>query len=283
MLMMSSSTLRTLAVIVIGNAGAFNFPAITNIFTPPKTVGGFVDRSQKNNELQLLRTISNTGNGKNADIETQARVLSMVRHLLVQDWDLDDDGRPETLRLLFATPKRWLADGQAITVERAPTAFGEVSVTLTSHLAAGEIRAEVSLPARQNPTRTLLRARVPDGWRITKCSTPTGELPTDPRGTVDLTALRGGVSLRFQERKRGHALTLDTNASDVGAVAPPTRSAPPNVMTDTRRLPHLQPSPPSQTFEDKPKASHFAICTYVRVKARAGTSQRGAHLSTPCF
>jgi hypothetical protein len=73
-----------------------------------------------------------------------------------------------------------------------------VSVTLTSHLAAGEIRAEVSLPARQNPARTLLRARVPDGWRVTKCLTPTGELPTDPQGTVDLTALRGQVSLRFQ-------------------------------------------------------------------------------------
>ena len=127
-----------------------------------------------------------------------AHFLSMLRAMLVQDTDLDDDGRPETLRLLFATPKRWLADGQAITVERAPTAFGEVSVTLTSHLAAGEIRAEVSLPARQNPARTLLRARVPDGWRITKCLTPTGELPTDPQGTVDLTALRGQVSLRFQ-------------------------------------------------------------------------------------
>ena len=127
-----------------------------------------------------------------------AHFLSMLRAMLVQDTDLDDDGRPETLRLLFATPKRWLADGQAITVERAPTAFGEVSVTLTSHLAAGEIRAEVALPARQNPTRTLLRARVPDGWRVTKCFTPTGELPTDPQGTVDLTALRGQVSLRFQ-------------------------------------------------------------------------------------
>ena len=127
-----------------------------------------------------------------------AHFLSMLRAMLVQDPDLDDDGRPETLRLCFATPKRWLADGQAITVERAPTAFGEVSVTLTSHLAAGEIRAEVSLPARQNPARTLLRARVPDGWRVTKCLTPTGELPTDPQGTVDLTALRGQVSLRFQ-------------------------------------------------------------------------------------
>ena len=104
----------------------------------------------------------------------------------------------KTLRLLFATPKRWLADGQTITVERAPTAFGEVSVKLTSHLAAGEILAEVSLPARQIPTRTFLRARVPSGWRVTKCLTPTGELATDRQGTVDLTALRGSVALHFQ-------------------------------------------------------------------------------------
>ena len=130
-----------------------------------------------------------------------AHFLSMLRAMLVQDLDLDDDGRPETLRLCFATPKRWLADGQSITVERAPTAFGEVSVKLTSHLAAGEILAEVSLPARQTPTRTLLRARVPDGWRVTKCLTATGELPTDPHGTVDLTTLRGPVALRFQVQR----------------------------------------------------------------------------------
>src|SRR5437870_2930908 len=35
-----------------------------------------------------------------------AHFLSMLRGLLVQDWDLNDDGRPETLRLLFATPRR---------------------------------------------------------------------------------------------------------------------------------------------------------------------------------
>jgi hypothetical protein len=110
-----------------------------------------------------------------------AHFLSMLRAMLVQDPDLDDDGRPETLRLCFATPKRWLADGQSITVARAPTAFGEVSVKLTSHLAAGEILAEIALPSRASPTRTLLRARVPDGWRITRCFTPTGELPAAPR------------------------------------------------------------------------------------------------------
>jgi hypothetical protein len=132
-----------------------------------------------------------------------AHFLSMLRAMLVQDIDLDDDGRPETLRLLFATPKRWLADGQAITVERAPTAFGEVSIKLTSHLTAGEIFAEVSLPARQIPTRTLLRARVPEGWRVTRCLSSTGELPCDPLGTVDLTPLRGSVTLRFQVERLG--------------------------------------------------------------------------------
>jgi hypothetical protein len=35
-----------------------------------------------------------------------AHFLSMPRCLLVQDWDLNDDGKPDTLRLAFATSKR---------------------------------------------------------------------------------------------------------------------------------------------------------------------------------
>src|SRR5204862_6814739 len=35
-----------------------------------------------------------------------------LRYLLVQDYDLDDDGRPETLRLRFAAPRPWLEDGK---------------------------------------------------------------------------------------------------------------------------------------------------------------------------
>jgi len=132
-----------------------------------------------------------------------AHFLSMLRAMLVQDSDLDDDGRPETLRLCFGTPKRWLADGQSITVERAPTAFGEVSVKLTSRLTAGEIFADVSLPTRQIPSRTLLRARVPAGWHITKCITPNGELVADAQGTIELTVLRGSVTLRLKVERIG--------------------------------------------------------------------------------
>ncbi|MBL9209325.1 MAG: hypothetical protein JNL92_02605 [Opitutaceae bacterium] len=126
-----------------------------------------------------------------------AHFLSLLRHLLVQDWDLSDDGRPETLRLLFATPRRWLEDGQAIRVDRAPTAFGEVSVALMSRLAQGEVIAEVALPGRSRPERTLLRARVPDGWRVREATIGAQTLPVDARGTVDLTRYEGRVTVRF--------------------------------------------------------------------------------------
>src|SRR5205823_2699685 len=77
---------------------------------------------------------------------SNAEWLWVLRHLLVQDFDLGDDGKPDTLRLLFATPKRWLADGKTIKVERAQTAFGPVSLRVESKLNQGEVVAEVDLP-----------------------------------------------------------------------------------------------------------------------------------------
>ncbi len=132
-----------------------------------------------------------------------AHFLSLLRHLLVQDWDLDDDGRPDTLRLLFATPKRWLEDGKSIKVERAPTAFGEVGVIVRSRLAAGEILAELSLPDRPLARRTFLRIRVPDGWRVTGAAASDGRrFAVDPLGTVDLSGLAGSPTLRFAVEKQ---------------------------------------------------------------------------------
>src|SRR5437867_9719916 len=70
-----------------------------------------------------------------------AHFLSMLRYALVQDWDLDGDGTPETLRLGFATSKRWLEDGKGFKVVRAPTAFGPVSMSVQSRLGQGEVDA----------------------------------------------------------------------------------------------------------------------------------------------
>jgi len=125
-----------------------------------------------------------------------------VRHLLVQEWDLDDDGRPDTLRLLFGTSRRWLEDGKTIRVERAPTVWGEVGVTVESRLSAGEVVATVDLPSRQTPAHTLLRTRVPDGWTVTGASVQEKKLATDPRGTVELTGLSGRQTIRFAVSRR---------------------------------------------------------------------------------
>jgi hypothetical protein len=127
--------------------------------------------------------------------------LSMLRHMLVQDSDLDDDGKPETLRLAFATSKRWLEDGKNIKIEHAPTAFGEVSFNLQSKLSAGEVIADVVLPARNQPQRTLLRVRVPDGWRVTGAKAGDQSLAVDEKGTVDLSALKGTAKIRFAVTK----------------------------------------------------------------------------------
>jgi len=130
-----------------------------------------------------------------------AHFLSMLRYALVQDWDLDDDGKPETLRLLFATSRRWLEDGKSIKVDRAPTAFGNVSIKVESRLAQKEVIAEVQMPERQ-PKQALLRIRVPQGWQLKSAQTETQALKADALGTVDLSGLKGTVGIRFQVEEK---------------------------------------------------------------------------------
>jgi hypothetical protein len=104
----------------------------------------------------------------------------------VQDWDLDDDGKPETLRLFFATPKRWLEDGETINLENAPTAFGPVSVRMESKLKAGKVIAHVDFPTRNKPKSISLRARVPDGWKVSGVECNSEKLSVDKAGTISL-------------------------------------------------------------------------------------------------
>jgi hypothetical protein len=123
--------------------------------------------------------------------------LSMLRYLLVQDWDLDDDGRPDTLRLLFATPKRWMEDGKEIRVDNAPSAFGQVSIHTRSALSEGRVFADLKLPARNQAKTILLRARLPDGWKVTSANIRGKTIPVKPDGTVDLSDANGEVNVVF--------------------------------------------------------------------------------------
>jgi hypothetical protein len=122
-----------------------------------------------------------------------ASFLLQLRNLLVQDWDFDDDGHADTLRLLFATPRRWLEDGKQIKVMRAPTQFGDVSLVAKSKLSKGEVTVELDLP-KEAPKKTLLRLRLPEGWKIESAEAGDQQLKVDGE-TMDITACRGKVSV----------------------------------------------------------------------------------------
>ena len=123
-----------------------------------------------------------------------ASFLQQLRHCLVQECDFDDDGRPETLRLLFATPRPWLADGETISVQRAPTAFGQISLSVRALLNKGEITAEIELPPRP-PAKTLLRLRLPAACRVTSARIGERALKLIDAETLDLSGLSGTIKI----------------------------------------------------------------------------------------
>jgi len=76
----------------------------------------------------------------------------LLRHMLVHEaGDLGGEGE---LHLLAAVPDWWLADGQEIAVERAPTRFGEVSFRVKGTTAGVQI--DVGASWRSKPARIIL-------------------------------------------------------------------------------------------------------------------------------
>jgi hypothetical protein len=132
---------------------------------------------------------------------SNATFLTTLRYLLIQDWDLDDDGRPETLRLLDAIPPRWLRDGAVIAIEKAPSAFGEISFRVESKLKDGEVVVNVQSPPRA-VGRWLLRIPNPPGYQVANASIDNQKLIRDADGRVDLTGRSGKFAVRFQVKRQ---------------------------------------------------------------------------------
>lgn len=102
---------------------------------------------------------------------SNATFLTVLRYLMLQDWDMDDDGRPETLRLLYGVPARWLADGSNIRVIGAPTAFGKVSVEVRSRLNRGEVTVALEVSSKAID-KLLLRLPLPPGYAVKSVASP---------------------------------------------------------------------------------------------------------------
>jgi hypothetical protein len=88
---------------------------------------------------------------------TDGAWFDLYRHMLIQE--RDDD----SLLLLQATPRQWLETGKSISIQRAPTFYGLLSLTVTSEAASGKLIAEIDMPDRRRPRALLLRLRHPQG------------------------------------------------------------------------------------------------------------------------
>ncbi len=132
---------------------------------------------------------------------SNATWLIVLRNLLIQDWDLNEDGEPDTLRLLYAMPRPWLVDGAEIRMKDAPTYFGRVSVEAISKLKEGHVEVRVSPPDR--PVKTMLvRAPVPAGWHVDAAEV-NGEVAKLIDGNcVDLSGRSKPIAVRFRVQSR---------------------------------------------------------------------------------
>ena len=87
---------------------------------------------------------------------TDGAWFELYRHMLIHE--LGDN----TLLLLQGTLRKWLEDGKRIEVERAPTYYGELSMSVESKTASGRLTAQIEMPGRHRPDQLLVRFRHPE-------------------------------------------------------------------------------------------------------------------------
>jgi hypothetical protein len=124
----------------------------------------------------------------------QLVVSLMTRWMLVFE-----DPQSETLWLGKAIPRKWLEDGKTTSVSEAPTRWGRIGFSISSHIKTGDITAKVQLPSSFGAV-TNLRLRAPGDakiksvtlngkiWKQFNPSDETITIPSGMSGTVNLVA-----------------------------------------------------------------------------------------------
>lgn len=91
---------------------------------------------------------------------TDGAWFELYRNMLILE--RDDD----SLLLAGFTPRAWLAPGKTISVKRAPSRFGPISMTVQNK-GGQQLSATVELEGRGKPSSLLVRFRHPNGSRMT--------------------------------------------------------------------------------------------------------------------
>lgn len=82
--------------------------------------------------------------------------LRLLRNMLVRE-------QARKLLIAQAVPQHWLADGQQVKVENAPTLFGMLAYTIDSHVNDGRITVRIDPPKRTPPEAIVVYVRHPAG------------------------------------------------------------------------------------------------------------------------
>ena len=120
---------------------------------------------------------------------TDGAWFELYRNMLIRE--LDDN----SLLLLQAAPRKWLADGKGIQVDRAPTYYGKISFKLQSQAAAGSITTEIEMPDRARPGSLRLRLRHPQ-------SLPIRAMTVNGRNWTDFDHDKEWVHIRNPDQRR---------------------------------------------------------------------------------
>ena len=117
----------------------------------------------------------------------QLVVALMMRWMLVFE-----DPQSATVWIDKATPREWLADGKHISATGAPTRWGRVSYSITSHLGSGTIEGELNLPMNYT-AQTIVRLRAPGDARM-KSVTVSGKTWTNFDAGSETITLPAGMT-----------------------------------------------------------------------------------------
>ncbi len=131
--------------------------------------------------------------------------LQLIRKMIINE-ELDADSTPTgTLELLKMAPSKWLGNGKKIVIERMPTCFGEVSLSLQSQLASGKLSGRYDANSLSSLKKTVLWLRHP-GARPIKAVRYNGQSQSG-FGTDFITLPVTGVvefEVEFESVGKGH-------------------------------------------------------------------------------
>ncbi len=131
-----------------------------------------------------------------------ALLLRSLRHMLIHENDLNQDGIFDELWLLSATPRTWLESGKEIDLSHMPSRFGPVSLRMVSDIANGKIAGTATFTERISGKAVLLFVRLPEGYRVSGAFLDSGKpLTLSERGddpVVELPATPGTVHFSIE-------------------------------------------------------------------------------------